>query len=199
MRKLLAAVIPLAALIAALANPAAAHHREKVIPGHAFGAARFTFSPGQDERFAFRAVDRGLPEEDHGFIHYTNATRNFSYRARLVCVDVEGTTARFGYVIPNSEGVLPEIRGLGVVFQVVDNGKPGAGRDLVGYISGAAAIAAACDTQVVPSTRPITSGEITVRPERVKQKKDRKDKKDKNDHDRDDDTTDDDTTDDSDD
>lgn len=133
-------------------------------PGIAFGKAQFTVAPGQDERFGFLAKDRGLPLDDRGFIFYRNATAGFAYEADLDCVFVSGKTARFGYVIPNDASVPAAIRGLGVVFQVVDNGTPGAGRDLVGYVSGPAAIAAACDTTVVPNPTAIREGNIVVRP-----------------------------------
>jgi len=154
-------VLPLALLAAALVTPASANRGERA--GKATGAARFTVTAGQDERLRVRAVDGGPAAQDRGKIEYRNATAGFSYRAHLACVDVEGATARFGYVIPDREGVPASIRGLGVVFQVVDNGKPGAGKDAVGYVSGPAAIATACDTTTVGAAQPIASGNLRVK------------------------------------
>lgn len=195
MTKLVVAIGPVLALVAALAAPAGASHPSRTSPSKAFGAATFSVSAGQDERASFFAVDKGTAAHDRGFINYRNVTAGFGYRARLVCVDVEGKTARFGYVIPDDPHVPAAIRGSGVVFQVVDNSKSGPGHDTVGYVSGPAAIATACDSTVVANARPITAGNVVVKHSRVHAKKEKKDKKKKQPA-HDDDTTDDDTTDD---
>lgn len=163
--KPLVLLLPLVVAFASFAATAAADRGRDGRAAVAFGKAQFTVSPGQDERFRFFAKDRGgLPANDRGFIFYRNATAGFAYDADLDCVAVSGKTARFGYVIPSDPGVPAAIRGLGVVFQVVDNGTPGAGRDLVGYVTGPAAIAAACETTPVPNLTAIREGNIVVRP-----------------------------------
>lgn len=177
---------PIAAVFAVFAATASAHSdRDHAL---AFGRAHFTVSAGQDERVGFVARDRGAMLDDRGFVVYRNATAGFAYDTELACVSVSGDTARFGYVIPNEPDVPASIRGLGVVFQVVDNGTPGAGKDLVGYVSGPAAIAASCATTVVSHLTAIRTGNVVV-----KQGKGEKPRAD------DDDTDDGDDTDDSDD
>jgi hypothetical protein len=158
MRKLLAGLFAFSLLATTLVAPATANRGDRA--GKAMGAVRFTVSAGQDEQAAFWAVDRGAAAIDRGKIHYRNATAGFSYRARLACVDVEGATARFGYVIPSGEGVPVAIRGLGVVFQVVDGGKSG---DTVAYVSGPAAAATACDTASIAGAQAIAAGNVRVK------------------------------------
>jgi hypothetical protein len=170
--KVLAGLLPLALLAAALVTAASANRGERV--GKASGAARFSVTAGQDERIRLRAGDGGPAAQDRGKIHYRNATAGFSYRARLVCVDVDGSTARFGYVIPDREGVPASIRGLGVVFQVVDNGKPDTGKDTVGYVSGTAASATACDATAVSAAQQISSGNLRVKQASATQAKTRR-------------------------
>ena len=187
-------VVAITAVFGTFAATATAHGgKHRGTAGVAFGKAQFTVAPRQDERLGFLAKDRGLPLADRGFVFYRNATAGFAYEADLDCVAVSGKTARFGYVIPNDPGVPAAIRGLGVVFQVVDNGKPGAGRDLVGYVSGPAAIASACDTTVVPNLTAIREGNIVVRPGKAARHEPKDDDTD------DTDDTSDDTTDDTDD
>jgi hypothetical protein len=184
MRKVLAGALPVALAATALAGGAAANGgKGDRSSAKTAGAVRVTVAAGQDERFAFSARDRGAAAEDRGKLHYRNATAGFSYRARLACVRVEGRTARFGYVIPTSDRIPSAIRGLGIVVQVVDNGSPGAGKDTVGYVSGAAAIAAACDSTAVPSAAAIASGNVKVKAagastSKPKGRKHRKDKHD---------------------
>ena len=158
MRKLLAGLFTLALLATTFVAPAAANRGDRA--GKAMGAVRFTVSAGQDEQAVFWAADRGAAAVDRGKIHYRNATAGFSYRAKLACVDVEGTTARFGHVIPSREGVPAAIRGLGVVFQVVDNTTSA---DTVAYVSGPAATATACDSASVGTAQAIAAGDVRVR------------------------------------
>lgn len=177
---------PIVAVAGTLAGTASAHR------GHdhaiAFGRAHFTVSPGQDERIGFVARDRGLRLNDRGIVVYRNVTAGFAYDADLDCVSISGRTARFGYVIPSDPGVPESLRGLGVVVQVVDDGAPGAGTDLVGYVSGPASLAAACATTAVPSMTAIREGNVAVRAGKLDRQKARDD-------DDTDDTTDDDTDD----
>jgi hypothetical protein len=178
MRKVLAGALPVALAATALAGGATANGgKGDRSAAKTAGAVRVTVAAGQDERFAFSAKDRGAAADDRGKLHYRNATAGFSYRARLACVRVEGQTARFGYVIPSKNRVPAAIRGLGIVVQVVDNGSPGAGKDTVGYVSGPAAIAAACDTTAVPSAAAIMSGNVKVKAAGASTKASRKDRK----------------------
>lgn len=78
MRRLLAVLIPAAAVFSVLAAPAGADRRPNGVLAESHGRAQFTVSAGQDERFAFVAVDRGDSARDRGFIHYRNATAGFS-------------------------------------------------------------------------------------------------------------------------
>jgi hypothetical protein len=159
----LALLLPVALLATALVGPAGANRGKGERVGKAQGHVRVTVSAGQDERFAFHATDRGTAADDRGKLHYRNATAGFSYRARIACVDVEGTTARFGYVIPSGENVPAAIRGLGIVVQVTDTGKNATAKDTVGYVSGAGALATACDTTAVGNAQAVTAGNLRVK------------------------------------
>jgi hypothetical protein len=164
MRKVLALILPVALLTIVFVGPAAANRGKGDRVAKAQGRVGVTVSAGQDERFSFHAKDRGTAAQDLGKVHYRNATAGFSYRARITCVDVDGTTARFGYVIPSTEAVPAAIRGLGIVAQVTDTGKNATARDTVGYVSGAAALATACDTAAVANSQAITAGNLRVKP-----------------------------------
>lgn len=176
---------PIAAIFAVAAGTASAHRGHD--HGVAFGRAHFTVAVGQDERIGFVAKDRGAKLDDRGFVVYRNATAGFTYDTEIACAAVKGNRARFGYVIPNEPDVPASIRGLGVVFEVVDNGAPGAGKDLIGYVSGPAAIASACASTPVPNLTAIRAGNIVVK----SGKEDRKKHRDDDTDDSTDDTTDD--------
>lgn len=163
MRKVLALTIPAALVATALVGPAAANRGDRARAGKAQGHVQVTVSAGQDERFSFRAADRGTAAQDRGKLRYRNKTAGFGYRAKIACVDVDGTTARFGYVIPNRENVPAAIRGLGIVVQVTDAGKNATTKDTVGYVSGAAALATACDTTPVANAQAVTAGNLKVK------------------------------------
>ena len=163
MRKVFALMLPVALLATALVGPAAANRGKGERAAQTQGHVRVTVSAGQDERFSFQAKDRGTAAQDFGKLRYRNATAGFSYRARITCVDVEGTTARFGYVIPSNERVPAAIRGLGIVVQVADTGKNATAKDTVGYVSGAAALATACDTTAVGNAQAISAGNVRVK------------------------------------
>jgi hypothetical protein len=175
-------MLPVALLATVLVGPAGAHGGKGERVGKTQGHVQVTVSAGQDERFSFYAKDRGTAAQDRGKLRYRNATAGFSYRARIGCVDVEGTTARFGYVIPSTEGVPAAIRGLGVVVQVTDTGKGATAKDTVGYVSGAAALATACDSMPVANAHAIIAGNLRVRAAGAstsKSKKHRKHRKDR--------------------
>jgi hypothetical protein len=163
MRKVLALTLPAALVATALVGPAAAHRGDRDRVGKAQGHVQVTVAAGQDERFSFHAADRGAAAQDRGKLRYRNKTAGFGYRAKIACVDVEGTTARFGYVIPNRENVPAAIRGLGIVVQVTDAGKNATTKDTVGYVSGPAALATACDTTPVAGAQAVTAGNLKVK------------------------------------
>ena len=128
---------------------AAAAALAAVVPAIALAAdsasGSVNFNEGS-ERLTFAVIETG---DGLGSITYKNIAAGFTYTAHVNCVDIEGDTATFSYVIPNHPRVPAEIRGLPVSFTVVDD-EP----DEIGYVVD--------DECAVATTAPITSGSLTV-------------------------------------
>ena len=129
----LAAATALAAVVPAIALAA----------DSASGSVNFN---GGTERLTFAVIETG---DGLGSITYKNITAGFSYTAHVNCVEIDGDTATFSYVIPGDRRVPEGIRGLPISFTVVDDAP-----DEIGYVVD--------DECAVAPTAPITGGSLTV-------------------------------------
>lgn len=156
MSKILIGLTTLAAF-AAFAAQAAADDPQK----HATGGVHWGSVP---ERASFNAHDYGAAG-DRGQFHYENLSIGMEYTADIVCADVDGNVARFGYVVPNQPGpALVGIVGFEIVFEVTDNGSPGRGKDTVRYwyAGPGSRLAGTCDASRPGSGDLVTRGNLVV-------------------------------------